>query len=233
MQQFYLSSLSKNDTEIHFDKNESKHISRVLRKKVGDSITITNGIGYRFSATLSNVNHKTCTAIINQCVEISPDPYQLHVFIAPTKSNDRMEWFVEKATEIGVHAITPIICQRSERKVVKRERLHKIAIAAMKQSLGAYLPVIHPFCDFFTALKQLEGKAFIAHCEDTEKVILDSQLLAHKSISIFIGPEGDFSTEEIKAAADENVTAITFGTKRMRTETAGIIACHSVSQLYM
>ena len=144
-----------------------------------------------------------------------------------------MEWFVEKATEIGVHAITPIICQRSERKVVKRERLHKIAIAAMKQSLGAYLPMIHPFCDFFTALKQLEGKAFIAHCEDTEKVILDSQVLAHKSISIFIGPEGDFSTEEIKAAADENVTAITFGTKRMRTETAGIIACHSVSQLYM
>ena len=103
MQQFYLSSLSKNDTEIHFDKNESKHISRVLRKKVGDTITITNGVGYRFSATLSHLDHKACTAIINQCMEISPDPYQLHVFIAPTKSNDRMDWFVEKATEIGVH----------------------------------------------------------------------------------------------------------------------------------
>ncbi len=144
-----------------------------------------------------------------------------------------MEWFVEKATEIGVHAITPIICQRSERKVVKQERLHKIAIAAMKQSLGAYLPVIQPSSDFFTALKQLEGKAFIAHCQDTKKMTLDSHVLAHQSISIFIGPEGDFSAEEIKAAADANVTAITLGTKRLRTETAGIIACHSVSQLYM
>ena len=233
MQQFYIPTLTKEDKEIHFDKIESKHLSKVLRKKIGDGITIVNGVGYRFEGTLTSVHDKQCTAVVNQCKKITSDPYHLHLYIAPTKSNDRMEWFVEKATEIGVHAITPIICQRSERRVVKQERLHKIAIAAMKQSLGAYLPMIHPFCDFFTALKQLEGKAFIAHCEDTEKVILDSQVLAHKSISIFIGPEGDFSTEEIKAAADENVTAITFGTKRMRTETAGIIACHSVSQLYM
>ena len=125
MQQFYLSSLSKNDTEIHFDKNESKHLSRILRKKAGDPITITNGAGYRFSATLSHVDHKTCKAIINQCKEISPDPYQLHIFIAPTKSNGRMDWFVEKATEIGVHTITPIICQRSYRKVIKQDRLKK------------------------------------------------------------------------------------------------------------
>jgi 16S rRNA (uracil1498-N3)-methyltransferase len=232
MQQFYLSSISKNDTEIHFDKNESKHMSRVLRKKVGDPITITNGVGHRFSATLSHVDQKACTAIINQCMEISPDPYQLHVFIAPTKSNDRMDWFVEKATEIGVHVITPIICQRSDRKVVKHERLQKIAVAAMKQSLGAYLPIIHPVCDFSTSLNKIKGTACIAHCQDTNKVAIDSLSLKEKSISIFIGPEGDFTPEEIQAAADANVTAITLGEKRLRTETAGIIASHSISLLY-
>ena len=149
MQQFYLSSLSKNDSEIHFDKNESKHLSKVLRKKVGDPITITNGVGYRFYGNLSSCGSQSMYSYHKSMrEEISPDPYQLHVFIAPTKSNDRMDWFVEKATEIGVHAITPIICQRSDRKVIKQERLQKIAIAAMKQSLGTYLPIIHPACDF-------------------------------------------------------------------------------------
>ena len=233
MQQFYIPTLTKEDKEIHFDKIESKHLYKVLRKKIGDEIRIVNGVGYRFEATLTSVHDKQCIAVVNQCKKVSSNPYHLHLFIAPTKSNDRMEWFVEKATEIGVHAITPIICQRSERKLIKQERLQKIAIAAMKQSLGAYLPVINTTCDFFNALKQLEGKAFIAHCQDTDKITLDSQVLAHKSISIFIGPEGDFSSEEIKAAANANVTAITLGTKRLRTETAGIIACHSVSQLYM
>ena len=232
MQQFYLSTLSKDDREIHFDKNESKHLSKVLRKKVGDSITITNGVGYRFSATLSHVNHKLCTAIINQCVEISPDPYQLHVFIAPTKSNDRMHWFVEKATEIGVHEITPIICQRNDRKVIKQERLTKIAIAAMKQSLGTYLPIIHPPCDFIKSLEKVKGTACIAHCQDTNKILMDRLSIKDKYISIFIGPEGDFTPEEIQAAAESNVTAVTLGEKRFRTETAGIIACHSISLLY-
>ena len=232
MQQFYLSSLNKDDTEIHFDKNESKHLSKVLRKKVGDSIAITNGVGHCFSATLSKVDYKACTAIVNQYEEISPDPYQLHVFIAPTKSNDRLDWFVEKATEIGVHAITPIICKRSDRRVIKQERLKKIAIAAMKQSLGAYLPIIHPACDFTTSLNKVKGTACIAHCQDTNKVAIDRLLFKKKSISIFIGPEGDFTAEEIQAAADANVTAVTLGEKRLRTETAGIIACHSISLLY-
>ena len=232
MQQFYLSTISKNDTEIHFDKNESKHLSRILRKKAGDPITITNGAGFRFSATLSHVDHKTCTAIINQCKEISPDPYQLHIFIAPTKSNDRMDWFVEKATEIGVHTITPIICQRSYRKVVKQNRLQKIAISAMKQSLGAFLPIIHPACDFSTSLYKAKGTACIAHCQETNKVAIDKLSFKEKSISIFIGPEGDFTPEEIQAANDANVTAVTLGEKRLRTETAGIIACHSISKLY-
>ncbi|MDG1685562.1 MAG: 16S rRNA (uracil(1498)-N(3))-methyltransferase [Flavobacteriaceae bacterium] len=232
MQQFYLSSLSKNDTEIHFDKNESKHLFKVLRKKIGDSIAITNGAGYRFMATLTSVDHKTCTAAIVHCEEISPDPYQLHMYIAPTKNNDRMDWFVEKATEIGVHAITPIICQRSDRKVVKHERLQKIAIAAMKQSLGVYLPIIHPACDFIKSLSEVKGIACIAHCQDTNKVAIDRLSFKEKSISIFIGPEGDFTPEEIQAAVDANVTAITLGEKRLRTETAGIIACHSISLLY-
>ena len=156
-------------------------------KKVGDPITITNGVGHRFSATLSHVDHKACTAIINQCVEISPDPYQLHVFIAPTKSNDRMHWFVEKATEIGVHEITPIICQRNDRKVIKQERLQKIAIAAMKQSLGTYLPIIHPACDFTKSLDKVKGTACIAHCQDTNKVAIDRLSIKENPYQIFIG----------------------------------------------
>ena len=141
MEQFYIPTLTKEDKEIHFDKIESKHLHKVLRKKIGDGITIVNGVGYRFEGTLTSVNDKQCTAVVNQCEKIPSDSYQLHLYIAPTKSNDRMEWFVEKATEIGVHAIT-IICQRSERRVVKRERLHKIAIA--ETIFGAYLPMIHP-----------------------------------------------------------------------------------------
>ena len=232
MQQFYLSSLSKNDTEIHFDKTESKHLSRVLRKKVGDTIAITNGLGCRFTATLTSVDHKTCKAAIVRCEEIKADSYHLHIFIAPTKSNDRMDWFVEKATEIGVHAITPIICQRSDRKVVKQERLQKIAIAAMKQSLRTYLPIIHPACDFSTSLNEVKGKSYIAHCQNTKKVAIEGLGFKDKHISIFIGPEGDFTHEEIQAAADANVNALTLGEKRFRTETAGIIACHSISLLY-
>ena len=233
MQQFYISYLSEEDTEIHFDKSESKHLSKVLRKKVGDSIIITNGIGYRFTATLIKVNHKACIATINQCIEISPDPYYLHVFIAPTKSNDRMDWFVEKSTEIGIHAITPIICQRSERKMVKQERLQKIAIAAMKQSMGAYLPIIHYACDFTKSLNNVKGTACIALCQDNNKVSIDSLSFKDKYVSIFIGPEGDFTPEEIKAAVDANLTPVTLGEKRLRTETAGIIACHNISLLFM
>tara|TARA_B100000925_G_scaffold289838_1_gene273653 strand:+ start:759 stop:1460 length:702 start_codon:yes stop_codon:yes gene_type:complete len=232
MQQFYLSSLTKNDTEIHFDKTESKHLSRALRKKVGDTIAITNGLGCRFTARLTSVDHKTCKAAIVRCEEIKADSYHLHIFIAPTKSNDRMDWFVEKATEIGVHAITPIICQRSDRKVVKQERLQKIAIAAMKQSLRTYLPIIHPACDFSTSLNEVKGKSYIAHCQNTKKVAIEGLGFKDKHISIFIGPEGDFTHEEIQAAADANVNALTLGEKRFRTETAGIIACHSISLLY-
>ena len=143
-----------------------------------------------------------------------------------------MDWFVEKATEIGIHAITPIICQRSDRKVVKQERLQKIAIAAMKQSLGTYLPIIHPACDFSTSLTEVKGKAFIAHCQNTKKVAIEDLGFKEKHISIFIGPEGDFTLEEIQVASDANVSAVTLGEKRFRTETAGIIACHKISLLY-
>ena len=233
MQQFYMSALTKEEQEVYFDTIESKHISKVLRKKVGDPITIVNGHGYRFEASLRSVHDKRCIAVVHQCVKIASDPYHLHLLIAPPKRNDRMEWFVEKATEIGVHAITPIICQRSERKVIKHERLNKIAIAAMKQSMGAYLPAIHPAIDFMSSLTKLDGKTFIAHCEHQPKVTLDREMVAHKSISILIGPEGDFSTAEIQAATAAGVTPLSLGKKRLRTETAGIVACQLVSQLYL
>lgn len=233
MQQFYISALTKDEQEVYFDKIESKHLSKVLRKKVGDPITIVNGHGYRFEASLRSVHDKRCIAVVHQCEKIASDPYHLHVLIAPPKRIDRMEWFVEKATEIGVHAITPIFCQRSERKVIKHERLNKIAIAAMKQSMGAYLPAINPAIDFMNSLTKLDGKSFIAHCQNQSKVTLDHQMVTPKSISVLIGPEGDFSEEEIQAATDAGATALSLGKKRLRTETAGIVACQLVSQLYL
>ena len=143
MQQFYLSYLTKDDTEIHFDKTESKHLSRVLRKKVGDTIAITNGLGCRFTATLTSVDHKICKAAIVRCEVIKADSYHLHIFIAPTKSNDRMDWFVEKATEIGISEITPIISVNTEKIKLNYDRSNKLILSAMKQSLRYKLPILN------------------------------------------------------------------------------------------
>jgi 16S rRNA (uracil1498-N3)-methyltransferase len=232
MQQFYIPSLCATSTDVFFDRDESRHLAKVLRKNIGDIVSITNGLGYRFTAELTQVDSKTCVAVIVRCEKIASDPYHLHIFIAPTKNKDRIEWFVEKATEIGVHAITPIICQRSERKTLNTDRLRKVSIAAMKQSMGAHATVIHPISDFTSALDRFDGVAYIAHCEDSPKKKINHDMVSKKSISIFIGPEGDFTALEIQTALDANVMAISLGKKRLRTETAGISACHSIALLF-
>ena len=231
MQLFYNSEISIETKQITFDKIESKHIVRVLRKKEDDILKITNGKGYLFDVKISFANDKKCLAdIIAVTEKKNPSNYYLHIAIAPTKNNDRMEWFLEKATEIGIDEITPIICKNSERRIVKLERFEKIIQSAMKQSLKFTLPKLNEprkFSDFIN--QNLDGKICIAHCEKQEKKLLKSVIDASEKVTILIGPEGDFSSDEINKALMKKIIPITLGKSRLRTETAALVAVNSVS----
>jgi 16S rRNA (uracil1498-N3)-methyltransferase len=231
MQLFYLPTLTAETKEFFFDKEESRHISKVLRKQEGEIIQLTNGKGCFFDAELIISNPKKCVGRLVKTVEIEPLPYHLHIAVAPTKLNDRFEWFLEKATEIGISEITPIICDHSERKTIKFERYDKILQSAMKQSLKAYLPKLNEavsFKQFLSTGSFSEALMCIAHCEDSEKQTLKSFLTPRTSVLILIGPEGDFSSPEIELAEKNGFTPVSLGSARLRTETAALVACHSV-----
>lgn len=233
MQLFYLPSLTGSTKEFCFDKEESRHIAKVLRKKEGEIIKLTNGKGYFFEAELLEANPKKCVAKLLKETKVEPLPYHLHLAVAPTKLNDRFEWFLEKATEIGISEITPIICDNSERKTIKLERYEKIVQSAMKQSLKAYLPILNKAISFreFINLDFSEGYKYIAHCQDSEKQSLRSAIKPRSSIIVLIGPEGDFSSNEIEDALHQNFKPVSLGKSRLRTETAAMVACHCVSLL--
>jgi len=233
MQLFFNPELTKTTTSFDFDALESKHIIKVLRRKIGDELQITNGKGDFFEATIVDDNVKKCSVTISKVSHTISRKYWLHVAIAPTKTNDRFEWFLEKATEIGVNEITPIICTRSERKVVKIERLKKVVQAAMKQSFQSYLPIVNEPVSFskFMELPK-EGLLFIAHCEeDVEKYELKRRVAPDQPVTVLIGPEGDFTGKEIKQAASKGFLAVSMGRNRLRTETAGIVACTTVAMI--
>lgn len=156
--------------------------------------------------------------------------YWFHLVVAPTKSNDRFEWFLEKATEIGVDEITPILCEHSERKIVKPERMEKVLQSAMKQSMQAYLPKLNPMVGYNEFMKQSrEGLLFIAHCDEDEKLELKRRVAPDKDVTILIGPEGDFSRTEIESAYEKGYLPVSLGQNRLRTETAAIVACTTVN----
>tara|TARA_R110002074_G_scaffold130116_1_gene271534 strand:- start:178 stop:882 length:705 start_codon:yes stop_codon:yes gene_type:complete len=230
MQLFYNPNISESDTSFNFDKEESRHIVKALRKKTGDKLHITNGNGWLFEAELTLAGIKHCSVdIISKSLQPKRN-YNLHLAVAPTKINDRYEWFIEKATEIGVETITPIICDHSERKVIKKERFEKIIQSAMKQSLQCYLPKLNTpitLKDFMN--QEFSELSFIAHCEETDKKALKSLLKKNQDCLILIGPEGDFSVKEIEIALQHNFIPVTLGETRLRTETAAIAACHSVA----
>lgn len=231
MQLFYNSDINTSTSSITFDKIESRHIVRVLRKKQDDVLHITNGKGFLFDAKITIASDKKCVAEITTHQE-KPKPwnYYLHIAIAPTKNNDRIEWFLEKATEIGIDEITPIICNNSERRVVKLERFEKIIQSAIKQSLKFTLPKLNAPIKFNEFLNQdLEGETYIAHCEEQDKNLLKSVVNPSEKTTILIGPEGDFSLDEIKKALEKNYTPISLGESRLRTETAALVAVHTVS----
>lgn len=232
MNLFYHPNISENDTEIIFDKEESRHIGKVLRKQVGDELFTTNGAGYLFKVKLKDTTPKKCVASILQTKFNEPSAYRLHLAVAPTKLNDRYEWFLEKATEIGVSEITPIICDHSERKVIKPERYEKIIQGAMKQSLKTYLPRLNDaitFTEWITNHANTSNIKLIAHCEESHRHSLKEALKPKTDVLITIGPEGDFSTSEISLALKNGFTPVSLGNSRLRTETAAIVACHSVA----
>jgi 16S rRNA (uracil1498-N3)-methyltransferase len=229
MQLFYNPAISENTKEFTFDREESKHIIKVLRKKDGDILFVTNGLGFLFECSIVLAIETKCTVDIISWKKSEQPNASLHLAVAPTKMNDRFEWFLEKATEIGVSEITPIICEHSERKFIKNERFEKIIIAAMKQSNQHYLPQLNEPIVFKDFLKQeFTGQLFIAHCEETDKRQLKKELQPKTSATILIGPEGDFSPKEIQLALDTKFIPVSLGNTRLRTETAAIVACHSV-----
>ena len=226
MQYFYDPSLVPESSECTLGKEESNHIIRVLRKKVGDPIQLTNGKGHVFTARIADPSLKACRVEILEVEKIIPRMYSLHLAVAPTKSMDRFEWFLEKATEIGVNEITPILCEHSERKVLKRHRLDKVIQSAMKQSQRAYLPKLNNLTalpDFLDS--QSKGLRFIAHCQEGDKSELKRRIFPDKDILVMIGPEGDFSENEIQLALEKGYSPVSMGEYRLRTETAAILAC--------
>lgn len=232
MQLFYNPSLDNSFKQFYFTAEESKHIVKVLRKKAGDILYITNGKGVLFEAEIITADIKKCKAQLISEDKTIPKSYSLHLAVAPTKMNDRFEWFLEKATEIGISEITPILCEHSERKIIKPERLEKVLQSAMKQSLQTVLPKLNPLVTFDKFLEQTKGNLkLIAHCEKGEKVELKRRLQADKDVVILIGPEGDFSKKEIKKAIESNFSPVSLGRNRLRTETAAIYACTVVSIL--
>ncbi len=228
MDLFYLPAIDRNATDLLFPKEESKHINKVLRKKQGEKVRATNGKGLEIIIQLSTLGTNQVRGTIIDAKEHNPLPYQLHMAISPTKNISRFEWFLEKATEIGIHQITPILCFHSERKIIKPERLEKIITAALKQSQQFYRPQLNPLTHINSFLEQ-NSNGLIAHCKEGDKPSLFSIANEMGQQTILIGPEGDFSEAEITQALKNNFKAVSLGKQRLRTETAAIVACHTIA----
>ncbi len=230
MQLFYNPNINNDSESFSFDKEESKHIIKVLRKKDTDILYVTNGLGDLFTTEITLASDSKCTVRIVSVAKSEQPKYQLHLAVAPTKLNDRYEWFLEKATEIGVTEITPIICDHSERKQIKTERFDKIIQSAIKQSNQYFLPKLNEPISFKDFMKNKnEDVKLIAHCEETNKKSLKEIIRPNENITLLIGPEGDFSEKEIKLAIENKYIPISLGNTRLRTETAAIVASHSVA----
>jgi len=226
MQLFYVPNIS--GTEVILDETESKHAIRVLRLSKGDKVQVVDGAGGMYETEIVDANPKKCRLTIMQSEKnYCKPPFHLHIAIAPTKNNDRFEWFLEKATEIGISEITPIITEHSERKKVNNDRYEKILVSAMKQSVKAYLPKLNEAVSFkaFLATVNAEQK-YIAFCGNIQKNHLKNLGKAQKDTLILIGPEGDFSLNEVQLALSKGFEVVSLGTARLRTETAGLVACH-------
>ncbi len=234
MIQFYAPDIANS---LILPEDDARHCLRVLRKSVGDEVEVVDGHGSRHTCRLTSDNPRKATVEIVRTVSVPLSwTTEITVAVAPTKNMDRMEWLVEKLTEIGVNRIVPLLCRHSERKEVKVERLQRIAVSAMKQSLKATLPEIWPMTPLSDAIAEINAEAkYIAYCDKS----IPRNLLAKvydpevKSCIVLIGPEGDFDREEIKAAFEQGYMPISLGDNRLRTETAALCACdiiHIINQ---
>ena len=228
---FYAPDLNTQDCFLN--EEESRHCSKVLRLQKEDLIEVIDGKGNFYHAKITNPDaKKTRFTILKTEQEFGKRNHHLHMAVAPTKNIERLEWFVEKATEIGIDEITPILCQRSERKTINHERLNKVITSAVKQSLKAYHPKLNPLTDLSTLINApTEAQKWMAHCMDTKKVPIKEVLRPQQNYLILIGPEGDFSPQEIDFALKNQFQAITLGNSRLRTETAALEACFEVNFL--
>lgn len=228
---FYTPDLS--GTTYTLDETESKHCVRVLRLEKGDKITLVDGRGGFFKAEIDDPNPKRCAVkVVRSELNYGLRNFGVHVAIAPTKNIERIEWFLEKATEISINRVTPLLCHHSERKEIKHDRLEKVMVSAMKQSLKAYLPQLDEMTKFSAFIKQpFEGQKFIAHCDEQHRELLKNAMTKGENYLILIGPEGDFSPEEIRMAIDAGFVPVSLGDSRLRTETAGVVACHTFNLL--
>lgn len=219
------------DVSLELPEEEAGHCLRVLRLGVGDKVMLTDGEGFFYKAVISAATGKRCQVKVleTQNQEAFWNGY-LHLAMAPTKNMDRIEWLVEKATEIGFNELTFLNCRFSERKVIKTERVEKIVVSAMKQSLKAQKPQVNEMMPFTQFIKQdFKGQKFIAHCYEGEKPLLKDVLVPGEDALVLIGPEGDFSPEEVQMAVEAGFKAISLGKSRLRTETAALVAVHTMN----
>ena len=221
------------ETSHFLSEEESAHCVRVLRYDRGDEILLTDGRGTTYHARITNPHPRHCEfEILSQEKQEKTHNIYLHVAIAPTKNIERLEWMVEKCTEIGVDEITPLLCRFSERKNLRIDRLEKIVLSAAKQSLTPYLPKLNELTDFGKLMQEYGGNEdidkYIAHCYKDEKRELKDALRKGREVLILIGPEGDFSEHEEELAFKEGFVPVGLGRSRLRTETAGVVACHTV-----
>lgn len=229
MELFFCNAID--DTPVILGPDESWHLSKVLRLRVGDAVAVTDGHGGFGTGEIMDTNPKAALIRLKEVRQAyNQRPYSLHIAIAPTKNIDRLEWFLEKATEIGIAAISPIRCQRSERKDVRIDRLEKVVMAAVKQSLQAYLPQIHPMESLSKFLESNPaGQRFACITHQTPEDGLQFLARPGGRVVIVIGPEGDFTEDEINLLLQHGFRGCSLGPNRLRTETAGLAACHTIA----
>ncbi len=222
MQLFYLDNIESNICTLN--EEESKHCVRVLRLDVGNELYLTDGKGTMCRCIILDANAKRCSVVVvERHTDYGKHPFHLHVAIAPTKNPSRMEWFVEKAVELGIDEITPLVCDHSERNVLKTERIERIAVSAMKQSLKAFMPIVNSPTPVDNVIAMpFDGQRFIGHCIDGERTPLCDVYKRGSNALILIGPEGDFSNREVQLALNGGFVPVTLGQWRLRTETAAL-----------
>ena len=237
MIQFFAPDIAENPI---LPESDSQHAIRVLRLGVGDRVQVVDGKGNVYDCIIAEPHQKrTLLSIVDSRPQLPHWPFNITIAVAPTKHLDRMEWLIEKMVEIGFNRFVPLLCRHSERKELKIERLQKIAVSAMKQSLKATLPTIEPMTPISQFIKEqsaIESQKFVCYCSDeiTERLVLAEQLQPLRDTTVLIGPEGDFSPEEISATLDSGFKAVTLGDTRLRTETAALYSLstiHVVNQL--